>query len=753
MMILVGQSIMRKIGYYAKRVRIMPLREIIDRILERFFAIIERFRIATGLSDWTEFKLEREVLFENVSHDMLSVPKAMRCSEKKGRGDASTRLQRFQVFLRRDYENRGVGNFCFGLEDRPEILRCYEELYPGRIGVIKSLADELCMHVIPIFGTRFTFSHSVPWLSDPLTKREWPLRYWALLDTKGGLKAEGIKWIWELNRQQFLVTLSKAYFLTGDERYAEEVCSLIRNWIHINRPLFGPNWSSALECSVRIICWIWTLHFIRGSKAVGPAFLRDIYSSIYLQAWYVEAHLSTHSAANNHLIAEGASLAMASICLPWLRSSARWRSKGIEILTRQMGRNILRDGVFAEQSIHYGSFIVDFYLLVLLLLRRNGGDVPEIWYNRLKRAGDFIGSVMDAQGHVPNIGDSDDGRAILLCESSGFNPYESILTTLSVLLDRGELKTGVKYFDEKSFWLLGLEGVVRFKKIQGAVSSDESGVFKDGGYCVLRDRHSVLTFDCGALGYGDHAAHGHADALSITLSVQGRPLLIDPGMPCYNENPALRNHFRGTAAHNTMRIDGEDQSTIGDVFLWFKKAEARIEKWSFTKQFEYVSGTHDGYRGLGVLHRRQVVAVKGSQFLGYWIIIDQLAGNGRHLMELYWHFCAEGHVELQENGIAVLRAPEIVLTVAPVNPARLKPTIYLGNSRPFQGWFSPSYGTMVKSPVLCYQGRDNLPFEWTTVMAATHDSVPDRADLRNVLRNVGGWLGDIVDGKGFWEAI
>lgn len=742
---------MKRIGYYAKRIRIMPLREVIDRILFRFFMIIERIRIATGQSVWADFKLETEVFWEAFPDDNCGDSKTTPRLEAIGRDDGHQGSERVQYFLRRDYERRGVGNFYFGLGDRSKILKSYHELYPGRIGEIRGLADDLCAHVIPIFGKRFAFGRSVPWLHDPLTKREWPLRYWALIDTKSSLTAGGVKWLWELNRQQFLITLSKAYFLTRDEGYAEEACSLIRDWIHTNRPLFGPNWSSALECSVRLICWIWTLHFIRGAEIIGSTLLRDIYSSIYLQARYVESHLSTHSAANNHLIAEGASLAMVAICLPWFRSSDRWRRKGIGILTQQIHRNILRDGVFAEQSTHYGSFVVDFYLMVLLLLKGNGGDVPELWCNRLRRAGEFLASVMDVQGHVPNIGDNDYGRAILLCESPEFNPYQSILSTLSVIFDNVDFRTSGKFFDEKTFWLLGLKGMKRFKDLGNAGASDESIVFKDGGYCVLRDQQSVLTFDCGPLGYGDHAAHGHADALSITLSVEGRPLLIDPGMPCYGENPVLRNHFRGTAAHNAIRIDRENQSTIGDVFLWLKKAEARMEKSAFTTAYDYVSGAHDGYGELGVFHRRQVVAVKGNPFLGYWVVIDELTGNGRHFIELYWHFCAEGHVELQDDGIGILRVSEMVLTVAPVKCMGLKPTVYLGNSRPFQGWISPSYGTMLKSPVLCYRGRAELPFQWTTVLVATHETAPDMASLRRVLGNAGEQIGDIFDGNDLWE--
>ncbi len=88
-----------------------------------------------------------------------------------------------------------------------------------------------------------------------------------------------------------------------------------------------------------------------------------------------------------------------------------------------------------------------------------------------------------------------------------------------------------------------------------------------------------LVVDAGPLGYRSIAAHGHADALSFTLSVGGLEFLVDPGTYAYHTQGAWRQYFRGTAAHNTVRVDGQDQSESGGNFMWLRKARAGCNLW------------------------------------------------------------------------------------------------------------------------------------------------------------------------------
>ena len=86
-----------------------------------------------------------------------------------------------------------------------------------------------------------------------------------------------------------------------------------------------------------------------------------------------------------------------------------------------------------------------------------------------------------------------------------------------------------------------------------------------------RDELRIVA-DAGPLGYLSIAAHGHADALAFTLSAHGQELLIDPGTYAYHTEREWRDWFRGTAAHNTVTLDDENQSVIGGNFMWLQRA-------------------------------------------------------------------------------------------------------------------------------------------------------------------------------------
>ncbi|TIQ17227.1 heparinase II/III-family protein, partial [Mesorhizobium sp.] len=78
------------------------------------------------------------------------------------------------------------------------------------------------------------------------------------------------------------------------------------------------------------------------------------------------------------------------------------------------------------------------------------------------------------------------------------------------------------------------------------------------------------------LGYLSIAAHGHADALSLTLCVDGEPVLVDPGTWLYGSGGVWRDWFRSTPAHNTLNIEGKSQSIIAGTFNWSHKAVAAL---------------------------------------------------------------------------------------------------------------------------------------------------------------------------------
>src|SRR6185369_291003 len=174
--------------------------------------------------------------------------------------------------------------------------------------------------------------------------------------------------------------------------------------------------------------------------------------------------------------------------------------------------------------------------------------------------------------------------------------------------------------DDKTRWLLGPQAAAQFAALDSARTGlPQRQQFPDGGYYVLgceldSAREIRIVADAGPLGYLSIAAHGHADALSFTLSAGGRELLIDPGTFAYHTHQRWRDYFRGTIAHNTVRVDRQDQSLNAGNFLWLAHARARLVSFEVTPDEELWSAEHDGYARLQdpVLHRRELRFVRST---------------------------------------------------------------------------------------------------------------------------------------------
>jgi hypothetical protein len=233
-----------------------------------------------------------------------------------------------------------------------------------------------------------------------------------------------------------------------------------------------------------------------------------------------------------------------------------------------------------------------------------------------------------------------------------------LLATGTILFKRGDFKAKARAFDDKSRWLLGDVAAPNFTALRpDSTALPVRRAFPEGGYYILggdfeTEREVRIVADAGPLGYLSIAAHGHADALSFTLSVAGRELLVDPGTFAYHSHKKWRDYFRGTAAHNTMRLDGEDQSVSGGNFLWTRHARTTCHGFEVTAERQRLVASHDGYRRLHApaMHRRSLTYDVANQIL---VVDDEVTSTGNHFMELHWHFSEGCLVELLADQVVV----------------------------------------------------------------------------------------------------
>ncbi len=231
--------------------------------------------------------------------------------------------------------------------------------------------------------------------------------------------------------------------------------------------------------------------------------------------------------------------------------------------------------------------------------------------------------------------------------------------------------------------------------------------FAEGGYTVDRQpaRGAVpdhlLVFDHGRLGYLSIAAHGHADTLAIWLHVGGRPVLIDAGTYLYHAGHEWRDHFRGTVAHNTLTLSGENSSEISGPFNWARKAEARVVAQEGNADTWSVTAEHDGYQETQrVRHLRKVARVSPTEFT----LVDMLTGSrGDHRVEIGFLVSPDFEVEAMGTGFAVRSGKQTVLSI--LNESSLSGWVETGRTRPERGWHSPSFGVRQRAPRIVFAGQ------------------------------------------------
>jgi hypothetical protein len=208
--------------------------------------------------------------------------------------------------------------------------------------------------------------------------------------------------------------------------------------------------------------------------------------------------------------------------------------------------------------------------------------------------------------------------------------------------------------------------------------------------------------DAGPLGYLSIAAHGHADALSFTLSICGHEVLVDPGTYAYHREGRWREYFRGTTAHNTLRVDAAEQSVSGGNFLWKSHARARCERFESDAARDLFEGVHDGYLRLPdpVLHRRRIVFDKRAMRIEIW---DSLECASPHAVELHWHLAERCSAVVSGHAVEVACADMRLRLECPRELAA--PEVVSGREDPPLGWISRHLDEKSPSPTIACHGR------------------------------------------------
>ena len=437
------------------------------------------------------------------------------------------------------------------------------------------------------------------WLLDPISGRRWPGAERFAFDVayRQAPALGDVKFVWELNRLQVLPPLALQAMVSGDADDAGRVFAILRGWMAANPPYRGVNWISGIEAASRVASLLAMLAFAAPESSQDRAAVRAFLAA---HARWIARYPSRFSSANNHQVAELSALFLIGLCAPGLISVRRLR-RTRAALERAMQRQFHPDGGGAEQALHYAAYSLEWFTLAGIAAEAAAQPLSSAYRRRAGRAADHLRWLLDGGGQAPLIGDRDAGRVLALNQA----PEPRYAASVAAMAAR---------------WLKAPSAAQRDPALRDGLTEATphapppagTRTFARSGLTVWRrprsDGHLLLAFDHGPLGFLSIAAHGHADALAVWLHWGEEAVFVDAGTYLYhathdNAAEGARDALRGASAHNTLTLDGRDQSRIAGPFAWTAHARARL----LTADADAVEAEHDGYRRrLGLIHRRRV---------------------------------------------------------------------------------------------------------------------------------------------------
>jgi hypothetical protein len=556
---------------------------------------------------------------------------------------------------------------------------------------------------IEIFGIEVDPAQIDDWSYDVFTKKFFPKKYAKHIDIRTE-EYGSAKHVWELNRMLFLPRLAMQYRSTGNMHYVTLIMRLISSWVEQNPYLTGVNWYSNIEINIRLINWLLTWEIMQADElAANDAFFKSFTQetwipTIYQHCKFSYAHPSLHSSANNHLIAEYAGLFIATS--KWIFTESKsWNEYAKRGLEKEILQQHSVNGINREEAAEYIQFITDFLLLSLLVGDYTNNPFSGAFRERFSSVLHYISVLLTVNGQFPKYGDEDDGRVFLLNSAIHDNNFVSLLQSGALYFnDTSFLREGEE-IDQKNRILFGDKKVAALADQTNGGKMASSKFYPDEGHFFFKKQTAsgkeiYCHFDAAALGYLSIAAHGHADALSFVLYIDGHPFFIDPGTYCYHTDATWRRYFVSTRAHNTVSLAGIDQASFVGPTLWLNHYKVRIKDYGMSGDYEYVMAAHNGYKKYRVEHTRKLEFFRSDEKI---VITDYVTTAKNVDIEMPFHLHPDAAYQLNGHQCIVTMANrQVVMTL----DERLQWEIVKGMSDPCLGWYSAGFYKKSPSPVI-----------------------------------------------------
>jgi len=343
----------------------------------------------------------------------------------------------------------------------------------------------------------------------------------------------------------------------------------INNWIDQNPYLLGVNWVCPMEVAIRAINWIYGFYFFKDSKNIPLAFWQKFVCSLYDHAKYLENNWETSDKPNNHYLSDLIGYFYLCFFFDDLNHFKKQKQKTYIKILQQFNHQVQADGTCYEGSTNYHKLVTEIFL----------------HFYQLQKMIQFLQNCSDQKGNLVQIGDNDSGKILM-----GIKPFETSLRSSSGRTGEEEKlsnKTNNSHFTLNIFPLLSQRedklNLNKFLSYFPFALRNEHIVrvsrrvfnYPNFGLSIIKNKNWHITFRHPTYNKKQPTGHFHQDELSITLSIDGIPVLIDPGTYVYTANTKWRNLMRSKKMHNTFCLQNKGIENLEslDLFQFSKKEQ------------------------------------------------------------------------------------------------------------------------------------------------------------------------------------
>ena len=527
-------------------------------------------------------------------------------------------------------------------------------------------AEKALQHRFNSIGIEWQFGDKIDWSFNPTTQpgSKWPANH---------------EWTWQLSRHSAWVDLGRAYYATGDEKYAAEFVSELKSWVHDcpvpskadNKPF--SRWRT-IEAGIRTgSVWPEVYQLFLASKSFDDeALILMVKSEVEHALYLMQFHMK-----GNWLTMESNGLYHVGALFPEFREAKNWRETALGRLYAELSIQVYPDGAQIELAPGYHGVTVQNFLGPVDLVPLTGFEVPKDYTATMEKMFDYFLFSMQPTRRTPALNDSGAGEVVRW------------------------LETGAKLFPlREDFLWVATEGK------QGKAPAQTSYQFPYAGQFILRsgwDRNALwLCMDGGPFGFG----HQHEDKLSVTVTAFGQPLLVEGGVYTYDASD-WRRYVLSSRAHNVVLVDGLEQNRRKGPSETFVVKTPLPHVWESNETFDHAAAVYD--EAWGPKSERTVKQTRHVFFVkpGLFVIADELEPKDgqAHTYEALFHLDA---TDVKVDGLQVATQNKGAnLTLQAFGAEGV--SIIKGQKEPVvQGWLpdsSAGYGGIRPIPTAVYRKR------------------------------------------------